>query len=730
VDARNCTTLGGTVDLGGASGLATALFDGTAVTSVSLPSGGTLRTLHLPATVTNLTVRGQAGITDFSMPSYASVTTLRVESCGDAIPYRAILAQMAAGSRVRLTGFVMHVTSTQDVEGFYDLLDTMRGIDESGGNVDKAQVGGTITGLGTVDGAWMGRMMERYPTVTIGYEHINSVLTYKTYDGTTTLYTETIADGGDGTYGGVGPARESTAQYDFTFAGWSTVADDDSSDPAATRNVVGDRVVYAAYVRTVRTYTVTWKNVGNVTLETDYGVPYGTMPEYDGITPTHDGQTAYGWTPNVDVVTEDVTYTASYVPTYQITWNDSDGTLLTKTTVREGTVPTYPGTTPSREPMPFHGWYPTPVAASANATYTAVYMSNSKTVQYLDGTIESCVVDVASVRGKAFSKRGKLTSVTTSASSIGSYAFSECASLRTVDLTYQGAVHINAHAFDNCRMLDSVIIRGGTPPTNTVYLGGTKIGIGYGAVYVPANLVDLYKASEVWGAYVILPIESYPASDYSTITDTWDEIIAAANDGTAAQKYSVGDTKKLDLGEDGVVYAQVVAKNADALADGSGNAALTFITKQLLAIPHAMSESGTTEGVWADSDMRAYLADTVSAEMPASLMTAIKEVRKYTCSNQWAPAVRDVVSTEKLWIPSNREVLDGTVFETEGPTYAAVFGSSSSRIKRLADGGMTALSWWLRTGANGVQYRYIRYDGDYYNANESSVMYLAIGFCL
>jgi hypothetical protein len=128
--------------------------------------------------------------------------------------------------------------------------------------------------------------------------------------------------------------------------------------------------------------------------------------------------------------------------------------------------------------------------------------------------------------------------------------------------------------------------------------------------------------------------------------------------------------------------------------------------------------------------MRAHVNESVAAEMPASLMAAIKPVRKYTCNDWNTTAAKNVVSTEKLWIPSNREVLGDTVFETEGPTYTAVFGSSSSRTKMFANGGMETNNWWLRTSANSVQYRYIRYDGGYYNTAASTTLPFAIGFCL
>lgn len=354
VDARNCSGLGDTsmqghtqttVDLSGCTNIEHVYFGGTKVTAVVLPNGGILKTLQLPATITNLTVRNQPSLTSFALEGgdYSNITTLRVENSGGAIPVMDILDDMPAGSRVRLIGFTTTASTTEEVEEFYDFLDTMKGLDENGDNVDTAVVSGTITGLGTITGAWLAEMNARYPNITIEYEHITSYLRY--YNGSTLYYTETITDGANGVYAGT-PTKSSTAQYSYTFTGWSKT-DDNTVDADARQAITADRNVYACYSSTVRSYTITFVNDNNATLQTrTYN--YGATPSYSGSTPVSTVDSSYpwiGWDPAITTVTGAKTYKAKYqtpstveVPTatsadgaYGVEWNYSQSaTTLTR----------------------------------------------------------------------------------------------------------------------------------------------------------------------------------------------------------------------------------------------------------------------------------------------------------------------------------------------------------------------------------------------------------------
>ena len=349
------------------------------MTGVDLPNGGILKVLHLPSTVTNLIIRNQKAITDLTIPSYSSITTLWLENESEVLPERTILRAMAAGSRVRLIGIYWEAADATEIDELLDLLDTMRGLDAYGGNEETAQVSGTIH-TSSMTGAEMAALQGRYPYIDIAADHTTSYLTYKDTDGTTTLKTVTCIDGVPQEGAPTSPTKASTAQYSYSFVGWNTQAGQETAESGCTSNVIEDRTVYPAFSKTVRTYTVTWKNADNTTLETDTNVPYGATPTYNGATPTYNGQTFRGWTPSITTVTGNVTYTASYTPVYTATFVlaaiDGGTTLYTQNNVPQGTTPTYGGATPVStrgNDYTFTGWTPALSGIQANTTYTAVF---------------------------------------------------------------------------------------------------------------------------------------------------------------------------------------------------------------------------------------------------------------------------------------------------------------------------------------------------------------------
>ena len=79
VDARNLTTLVGTVDLSQCPRLTEALFDGTNATAVIIAAGSKIETLHLPNSVSTLDLRDTKFLSDFEIGTLANLRFLRLE---------------------------------------------------------------------------------------------------------------------------------------------------------------------------------------------------------------------------------------------------------------------------------------------------------------------------------------------------------------------------------------------------------------------------------------------------------------------------------------------------------------------------------------------------------------------------------------------------------------------------------------------------------------------------
>lgn len=176
-------------------------------------------------------------------------------------------------------------------------------------DISKVKNNYTLT-IGVVEASY-GSVNETSVTVPYGTSVSTSgnVLTIGT---TTVTATPTAAD----------------AQYTYTFDDWNNV-------PATvTGNVTN---IQAVFTRTTRTYTVTWKN-GDVTLETDENVAYGTTPTYNGATPTKAADEDYtytfnSWTPDVSSVTGNATYTATYTSTANVASVTAGGNTTYYTTL-------------------------------------------------------------------------------------------------------------------------------------------------------------------------------------------------------------------------------------------------------------------------------------------------------------------------------------------------------------------------------------------------------------
>ena len=121
---------------------------------------------------------------------------------------------------------------------------------------------------------------------------------------------ETVSDGTNAQ--GFTPTKASTAQYNYTFMGWSTTKGSTISETGVLNDITADKSLYAVFSQSLRTFTVYFYN-GSTLLQTAENVQYGGTATYTGEAPTKDGFTFSGWQPSNVNITADTSCYAQFV---------------------------------------------------------------------------------------------------------------------------------------------------------------------------------------------------------------------------------------------------------------------------------------------------------------------------------------------------------------------------------------------------------------------------------
>lgn len=173
------------------------------------------------------------------------------------------------------------------------------------------------------------------------------------------------------------PTKASTAEYTYAFNGWDNTPVE----------VAGEATYKATFSQAKRKYTITWLNDDNSEIgQTE--VEYGVVPMHADATKDNTAEYTYtftGWDTDPVAVTGEATYKATFSAmknSYEITWLNDDNSLIDKTIVEYGVVPTHADATKDNTAeytYTFTGWDNTPVAVTGAATYKATFSSTVNT---------------------------------------------------------------------------------------------------------------------------------------------------------------------------------------------------------------------------------------------------------------------------------------------------------------------------------------------------------------
>lgn len=209
--------------------------------------------------------------------------------------------------------------------------------------------------------------------------------------------------------------------------------------------------------------------------------------------------------------------------------------------------------------------------------------------------------------------------------------------------------------------------------------------------------------------------------------NTWENVIAACKNNAVPDTWEVGD--QLTMSIDGTDYAiDIIGKNHDDYADGSGKAPLTFQLHNNYENAYSMNSVNNNNGGWASSNMRNTTLPTLFALMPTVVQNAIKKVNKATSVGGGNSAI--AISEDTLFLLSEVEVLGScpASYEGEGIQYAYYIGNADTSKQNI--NGVT-LNWWTRSPAenNTSSYRIISDGGKSYNGSPTNTMGVSFAFC-
>ena len=378
----------------------------------------------------------------------------------------------------------------------------------------------------------------------------------------------------------------------------------------------------------------------------------------------------------------------------------------------------------------------------SNINFTRLF-NNCYKLNFLDTSIidrlntycfESCyslndfdLSNIQNVVSYSLSNTGFGSIILPNCTSIGTYT-GRGTRTSTIDLSKK--ISIDSNAFREACSLVHLILRSDTicPLSSITVFMNTPIADGLGWIYVPSDLVNTYKMASNWSTYAnqIVSIDEYPkALDGETITDTWDEIFQAESNDTYKTKYSVGDTKYLVIGGT-YVLMQIIAFDRDILSsDHTSTAKITWLAKSL-SFQFPMNFEATSEGGWKDCECRKFLNDTIYEQIPENVRNKIVAVDKtYTTTSSSSSTA---IVSDKLWIPSAREMFGGTSYESDGIDYTDFFTNSSSKIKYNGLSTSSTSKWWLRSVYSST-FRNVGVSGNLSNESASNLNRIALGFC-
>lgn len=214
-----------------------------------------------------------------------------------------------------------------------------------------------------------------------------------------------------------------------------------------------------------------------------------------------------------------------------------------------------------------------------------------------------------------------------------------------------------------------------------------------------------------------------PSYDPVFANNTWEQIIEACHNNAVPDTWKVADQKPMTIGGEDYLI-DIIGKNHDDYADGSGKAPLTFQLHDCYKLKKAMHNTTTNSKGWSRCDMRETNLPIILKQMPTEVQSGIREVNKLTSESNTI-----VTTADKLFLLSEIEIFgsDTNSGKGEGMQYD-YYKAGNSKVKNYID---SAIEWWERSPYNGNNRIYccVNYKGASISMSANVVSGVPFAFC-
>ena len=232
------------------------------------------------------------------------------------------------------------------------------------------------------------------------------------------------------------------------------------------------------------------------------------------------------------------------------------------------------------------------------------------------------------------------------------------------------------------------------PATHKTLVNGTAYTVKSGKCMVDGTVYNILKGRTLING-TGYDITFAPSYDPVFANNTWEQIIEACHNNAVPDTWEVADQKPMTIGGSDYLI-DIIGKNHDDYADGSGKAPLTFQLHDCYADTKQMNSSDTSRSGWTSCAMRQTHLPAILALMPIEVQNGIREVNKKTMLSS---SIRPKTTADKLFLLSEIEIFGSVTYSYKGEGTQYDYYKADNNNKKKTRNGIGD-SWWERSPDN------------------------------